>query len=214
MIGFFSFSFWIQRNVAKHETEKVRTSRFDRPSTLAGNHDEEDKQPTYGSAGSVGNNNNDDDYNNSRTVLDIFRWLCSYLFFKINIMCHTCNNLLNKLVRRYLVFSFQQKENSCAKSNFQRFIEIQNLWFLVSRMPASGPSVTRFICREGQREQNEKKTSCAKLKILKKIQRNSKFVIFGVKDAGLWAVCYTFHLSRRAKRTKCDQYLIYYFFYW
>ena len=41
---------------------------------LAGNHNEEDTKPTYGSAGSGSgdNNDDDDDYNNSRIVLDIY----------------------------------------------------------------------------------------------------------------------------------------------
>ena len=65
----------------------MRTSRL--IGYLAGNHDEEDTQPTYGSAGSGSgnNNNNDDDYNNSRIVLDIYSVDCVLTFFSKSILC-------------------------------------------------------------------------------------------------------------------------------
>ena len=65
---------------------------------LAGNHNEEDTKPTYGSAGSGSgdNNDDDDDYNNSRIVLDIYSvdYVLTF-FFKINIM------FIMQLVRVY-----------------------------------------------------------------------------------------------------------------
>ena len=74
---------------------------------LAGNHNEEDTQPTYGSAGSGSgdNNNNDDDYNNSQIVLDIYSVDCFLTFFSKSILCVLY--LYTRLVNAWILYQVQ-----------------------------------------------------------------------------------------------------------